>query len=498
MTDKKEDQNKLIEERRNKLTALRKSGFNFPKSTAISGFSKDLNDEFKKSTKEELETLNKEVAIAGRMMAKRVMGKSSFSKIKDGTGSIQIFLNSKNLSKELYDQFKTADVGDIFWVKGALFRTKTDELTINVEEMELLTKSLRPLPEKFHGLTDTETRYRKRYLDLIMSDESRTVFENRSKIVTTIRSYLNQQDILEVETPMMHPIAGGAIARPFVTHHNTLDRDFYLRIAPELYLKRLVVGGMERVYEINRSFRNEGVSTQHNPEFTMLELYLAYASYEDIMKLVEEMVAEVAKELTGTTNIQYQDQEYDLSGPYQRMTLEESVIKFNSDMDANKLRDQDYLLNICKKLKIKADNNTSSGKLLFEIFEKTVEDNLIEPTFITAYPKDVSPLSRANDDDTWIVDRFEFFIARTELANGFQELNDPDDQSARFKDQVTERDGGDKEAMVYDQDYIEALEYAMPPTSGLGVGIDRLVMLFTDTSSIRDVLLFPHMREKLE
>jgi lysyl-tRNA synthetase class 2 len=331
-----------------------------------------------------------------------------------------------------------------------------------------------------------------------MSDESRAVFENRSKIVTTIRSYLNQQDILEVETPMMHPIAGGAIARPFVTHHNTLDRDFYLRIAPELYLKRLVVGGMERVYEINRSFRNEGVSTQHNPEFTMLELYLAYASYEDIMKLVEEMVAEIAKALTGTTNIQYQDQEYDLSGPYQRMTLEESVIKFNSDMDANKLRDQDYLLNICKKLKIKADNNTSPGKLLFEIFEKTVEDNLIEPTFITAYPKDVSPLSRANDDDPWIVDRFEFFIAGTELANGFQELNDPDDQSARFKDQVKERDGGDKEAMVYDQDYIEALEYAMPPTSGLGVGIDRLVMLFTDTSSIRDVLLFPHMREKLE
>jgi lysyl-tRNA synthetase class 2 len=295
---------------------------------------------------------------------------------------------------------------------------------------------------------------------------------------------------------MMHPIAGGAIARPFVTHHNTLDRDFYLRIAPELYLKRLVVGGMERVYEINRSFRNEGVSTQHNPEFTMLELYLAYASYEDIMKLVEEMVAEIAKELTGTTNIQYQDQEYDLSGPYQRMTLEESVIKFNSDMDANKLRDQDYLLNICKKLKIKADNNTTAGKLLFEIFEKTVEDNLIEPTFITAYPKDVSPLSRANDDDPWIVDRFEFFLAGTELANGFQELNDPDDQSDRFKMQVKARDSGDKEAMVYDQDYIEALEYAMPPTSGLGVGIDRLVMLFTDTSSIRDVLLFPHMREK--
>ncbi|MCH2476395.1 MAG: lysine--tRNA ligase [Gammaproteobacteria bacterium] len=496
MTDKKEDQNKLIEERRNKLTALRKSGFNFPKSTAISSFSKDLNDEFEKSTKEELETLNKEVAIAGRMMAKRVMGKSSFSKIKDGTGSIQIFLNSKNLSKELYDQFKTADVGDIFWVKGALFRTKTDELTINVEEMELLTKSLRPLPEKFHGLTDTETRYRKRYLDLIMSDESRTVFENRSKIVTTIRSYLNQQDILEVETPMMHPIAGGAIARPFVTHHNTLDRDFYLRIAPELYLKRLVVGGMERVYEINRSFRNEGVSPQHNPEFTMLELYLAYASYEDIMKLVEGMMIAIAEDLNDSTTIKYQGQEYDLSGPYQRMTLEESVIRFNPDMDVDKLRDHDYLLSICKELNTKATKDTPSGKLLFGIFEKTVEDHLIEPTFITDYPKDVSPLSRANDEDPWLVDRFEFFIAGTELANGFQELNDPDDQSDRFKAQAKERDSGDDEAMVYDKDYIEALEYAMPPTSGLGVGIDRLVMLFTNSPSIRDVLFFPHMREK--
>ena len=496
MTDKKEDQNKLIEERRNKLTALRESGFNYPKSTAITSYSKELNDEFEKSTKEDLEKLNKEVAIAGRMMAKRVMGKSSFSKIKDGTGSIQIFLNSKNLSKELYDQFKTSDVGDIFGVKGTLFRTKTEELTINVQEIELLTKSLRPLPEKFHGLTDTETRYRKRYLDLIMSDESRTVFENRSKIVTTIRSYLNQQDILEVETPMMHPIAGGAIAKPFVTHHNTLDKDFYLRIAPELYLKRLVVGGMERVYEINRSFRNEGVSPQHNPEFTMLELYLAYASYEDIMKLVEGMMIAIAEDLNDSTTIKYQGQEYDLSGPYQRMTLEESVIRFNPDMDVDKLRDHDYLLSICKELNTKATKDTPSGKLLFGIFEKTVEDHLIEPTFITDYPKDVSPLSRANDEDPWLVDRFEFFIAGTELANGFQELNDPDDQSDRFKAQAKERDSGDDEAMVYDKDYIEALEYAMPPTSGLGVGIDRLVMLFTNSPSIRDVLFFPHMREK--
>jgi lysyl-tRNA synthetase class 2 len=329
-----------------------------------------------------------------------------------------------------------------------------------------------------------------------MSDDSKAVFQKRSKIVTTIRAFLDQQDILEVETPMMHPIAGGAIAKPFITHHNTLDRDFFLRIAPELYLKRLVVGGLHRVYEINRSFRNEGISTKHNPEFTMLELYLAYASYEEIMTLVEDMIIDIAIALNGSTTIQYQDREYDLSGPYQRMTLEESVIQYNPKMDPKKLRDRETLLNTCKELRIKTNDDASTGKLLFEIFEKTVEDNLIEPTFITGYPRDVSPLSRANDNDPWLVDRFEFFIAGSELANGFQELNDPDDQSDRFKAQVKERNDGDDEAMVFDQDYIEALEYGMPPTSGLGVGIDRLVMLFTESPSIRDVLLFPHMREK--
>ena len=496
MSEKKEDQNKLIKERRSKLSSLRESGFNFPKPIPIDSYCIDLNNKHEESSKEDLESLNKEVTIAGRMMAKRIMGKSSFSKIKDGTSSIQIFINSKNVSEELYEQFKTYDVGDILWVKGTLFKTKTDELTINANEIVLLTKSLRPLPEKYHGLTDTETRYRKRYLDLIMSDESRDVFENRSKIITTIRRYLNEQEILEVETPMMQPIPGGAIARPFVTHHNTLDKDFYLRIAPELYLKRLVVGGMHRVYEINRSFRNEGVSTQHNPEFTMLELYLAFASYEEIMTLVEEMVIEVSKDLYGSTTITYQDKEYDLSGPYKRITLEESVMEFNPDMNPEKLRDQHYLLGVCKKLKIKNSKDMPAGKLLLEIFEKTVEEHLIEPTFITAYPKDVSPLSRANDDDPWLVDRFEFFLAGRELANGFHELNDPDDQSQRFKDQVKERDSGDDEAMVYDEDYIQALEYGMPPTSGLGVGIDRLTMIFTDKPSIRDVLLFPHMRQK--
>ena len=496
MTEKKEDQNKLVEERRNKLLSLREEGFNYPISIEIDATVKDLFETYGESTREEVSDANKTVKIAGRMMAKRIMGKSSFSKVVDSSGSIQLFLNSKNLDEKTYNNFKTYDVGDIIWVEGILFRTKTDELTVNVGKIEVLSKSLRPLPEKYHGLTDTETRYRKRYLDLIMSDDSKAVFQKRSKIVTTIRAFLDQKDILEVETPMMHPIAGGAIAKPFITHHNTLDRDFFLRIAPELYLKRLVVGGLHRVYEINRSFRNEGISTKHNPEFTMLELYLAYASYEEIMTLVEDMIIDIAIALNGSTTIQYQDREYDLSGPYQRMTLEESVIQYNPKMDPKKLRDRETLLNTCKELGIKTNDDVTTGKLLFEIFEKTVEDNLIEPTFITGYPRDVSPLSRANDNDPWLVDRFEFFIAGSELANGFQELNDPDDQSDRFKAQVKERNDGDDEAMVFDQDYIEALEYGMPPTSGLGVGIDRLVMLFTESPSIRDVLLFPHMRNK--
>ncbi len=496
MTEKKEDQNKLVEERRNKLLSMREEGFNYPISIEIDAIVKDLFETYGKSTREEVIDANKTVKIAGRMMAKRIMGKSSFSKVVDSSGSIQLFLNSKNLDEKTYNNFKTYDVGDIIWVEGVLFRTKTDELTVNVGKIEVLSKSLRPLPEKYHGLTDTETRYRKRYLDLIMSDDSKAVFQKRSKIVTTIRAFLDQKEILEVETPMMHPIAGGAIAKPFITHHNTLDRDFFLRIAPELYLKRLVVGGLHRVYEINRSFRNEGISTKHNPEFTMLELYLAYASYEEIMTLVEDMIIDIAIALNGSTTIQYQDREYDLSGPYKRMTLEESVIQYNPKMDPKKLRDRETLLNTCKELGIKTNDDASTGKLLFEIFEKTVEDNLIEPTFITGYPRDVSPLSRANDNDPWLVDRFEFFIAGSELANGFQELNDPDDQSDRFKAQVKERNDGDDEAMVFDQDYIEALEYGMPPTSGLGVGIDRLVMLFTESPSIRDVLLFPHMRNK--
>ena len=496
MTDNTNDQNKLILERRKKLESLREGGFNYPRGLEIDAYSQDLQEQFASLTGEDLQTKNQEVMVAGRMMAKRVMGKSSFSKIKDGTGEIQIFLSSSELSPETYDQFKTLDVGDIIWVKGLLFKTKTDELTINVMELELLTKSLRPLPEKYHGLTDTEIRYRQRYLDLIMSQDSQDVFKIRSKIISKMRNYLSDRKILEVETPMMHPIPGGAVARPFVTHHNALDRDFYLRIAPELYLKRLVIGGFDRIFEINRCFRNEGVSTQHNPEFTMLELYMAYCSAEDIMDLLEDMIFQIALEIKGSDTVRYQGNDYDVSKPFQRVTLEDSVLAHNPNLDVDLLRDKDYLTKVCADLGIEVKQGQGSGKLLLEIFEKTVEGNLAQPTFITDYPKEVSPLSRGNDEDPWLVDRFEFFVAGRELANGFQELNDPDEQAERFNFQVQQREGGDEEAMVYDEDYIQALEYGLPPTAGLGVGIDRLVMFLTDSPSIRDVLFFPQMREK--
>ena len=491
-----DENNKLILERRKKLESLREGGFNFPRGLEIDAYADDLQEEFASLSGEELQSRNKAVRVAGRMMAKRVMGKSSFSKIKDGSGEIQLFLSSSELSQEIYDLFKTLDVGDIIWVKGQLFKTKTDELTINVAELELLTKSLRPLPEKYHGLTDTEIRYRQRYLDLIMSKDSQNVFRTRSKIVSKMRSYLSDQGILEVETPMMHPIPGGAVARPFVTHHNALDRDLYLRIAPELYLKRLVVGGFDRIFEINRCFRNEGVSTQHNPEFTMLELYMAYCTAEDIMNLTEDMIFQIALEVKGSNVVDYQGKEYDVSKPFQRVTLEDSVLAHNPNLDVKLMRDKDYLTQTCADLGIEVRKNYGSGKLLLEIFEKTVEHNLAQPTFITDYPKEVSPLSRANDEDPWLVDRFELFAAGRELANGFQELNDPDEQAERFNLQVQQREEGDDEAMVYDEDYIQALEFGLPPTGGLGVGIDRLVMFLTDSPSIRDVLLFPNMKSK--
>ena len=497
MSDKNpKSDNRLVEERREKLNSLREGGFNYPSTIEITSSASEMIDEFDALSKEDLEGLDKEFSIAGRMMAKRVMGKSSFSRIKDGTGSIQIFLSNADLGDDSYQSFKTMDVGDIVWIKGPLFRTKTDELTLNAKELVLLSKSLRPLPEKYHGLTDTEIRYRRRYLDLMMSEESAEVFKIRSKVVTQIRSFLNDLDMMEVETPMMHPIPGGAVARPFVTHHNTLDQDFYLRIAPELYLKRLTVGGFDRVYEINRSFRNEGVSTQHNPEFTMLELYVAHETPDFLMNMIEDMMRSISQVLFGSDQIEYQGETIDFSGKFERLTMEDSVLKYNPEMEQEKIRDAGYLKSYASGIDIKVEDNAGAGKILFEIFEKTVEHQLQKPTYITSYPKEISPLSRANDEDPWIVDRFEFFIMGRELANGFQELNDPDDQAQRFEDQVIARDGGDDEAMFYDQDYIEALEYGMPPTAGLGVGIDRLVMFFSNQASIRDVLLFPHMRTK--
>jgi len=491
----KSDEHRLVAERRRKLDALRESGFAYPNHRRRNALAGQVVATFEHRTAEHLEEEAVEVTIAGRLMAKRVMGKASFAKVQDRSGQIQLFVQRDVVTTEVYTAFKSWDLGDIVWARGKVFRTKTGEITVKVEEIELLTKSLRPLPEKFHGLTDQETRYRQRYVDLIVTEESRAVFRARTRIVQYIRSYLDAMDFLEVETPMMQPIPGGAVARPFITHHNALKRDLYLRIAPELYLKRLVVGGFERVYEINRSFRNEGISTRHNPEFTMLELYMAYADYHTLIDLTENLVRSLGAMLYEDSVVEYQGRSYDLKRRFERISVLESVAKFNPDLDASQLRDRDYLAGVCKELGIEVKDGFGSGKLLIEIFEKTVESELFEPTFITGYPAEVSPLARRADDDPWLTDRFEFFVAGRELANGFSELNDPEDQAERFRAQVEQKEAGDQEAMFYDDDYITALEYGMPPTAGLGVGIDRLVMFLTDSPSIRDVLLFPHLRD---
>ncbi|MDJ0919295.1 MAG: lysine--tRNA ligase, partial [Woeseiaceae bacterium] len=401
------------------------------------------------------------------------------------------------LPEGVYAAFKKWDVGDILFARGKLFKTQKGELTVLADEVRLVTKSLRPLPEKWHGLSDQEIRYRQRYVDLIMNEESRDVFRKRSAVVQYMRSFLDSQDFLEVETPMMQVTPGGAIARPFKTHHNALDMELYLRIAPELNLKRLVVGGFERVYEINRNFRNEGVSTQHNPEFTMMEAYRAYADYEDWMDSTEAMLRGMSSAVLGTTVVEYQGESYDFGKPFARMTVEEAILKHNDDIDADQLRDRDYLVSVCKRLDVPVLESHGEGKLQIEIFEKTCEDQLREPTFITQYPTEVSPLSRQNDADPFVTDRFELFISGREIANGFSELNDPEEQAARFRAQVANREAGDDEAMAFDHDYIRALEYGMPPTAGIGIGIDRVVMLFTNSPSIRDVLLFPHMRPEV-
>lgn len=494
------DENELVRQRRDKLDLWRNNAKAYPNGFRPQHLAQELIDQYDSLDKEALEQEAIEVSIAGRLMTRRIMGKASFAHVQDRTAKLQVYLQRDALPEGFYnEEFKKWDIGDFVGLSGTLFKTNKGELSVKVSEIELLVKSLRPLPEKFHGLTDKEMSYRQRYVDLIMNEHSREVFKTRSRIVGFIRQFLIEKDFLEVETPMMQAIPGGAVARPFVTHHNALDMELFLRIAPELYLKRLVVGGFERVFEVNRNFRNEGLSTRHNPEFTMLEFYQAYADYNDLMDITEEMFKGIAQIVTQNNEnkagvITYQEQLIDFNQPFRRMTVAESILQFNPELNADDLEDRDKLVSYAQSLKVDIKDSYGLGKVQIEIFEKTVEDRLAEPTFITQYPVEVSPLSRRNDDNDFVTDRFELFIAGREIANGFSELNDPEDQARRFQDQVAEKDAGDNEAMHYDADYITALEYGMPPTAGEGIGIDRLVMLFTDSPSIRDVLLFPHMR----
>jgi len=492
-----QDEQEQITQRRTKLKALRENGIAFPTDFRRNVISGELLAEYGEKTKEELEQQPIRVKIAGRIMTRRIMGKASFCHIQDMSGKLQLYVTRDTLPEGFYnEQFKKWDIGDIVGAEGELFKTKVGELSVRVDDIRLLTKALRPLPEKFHGVADQEIKYRQRYLDLIMSDDSRKTFLIRSQIVAYIRQFLADRDFLEVETPMMQAIPGGATARPFETHHNALDMGLYLRIAPELYLKRLVVGGFERVFEINRNFRNEGLSTRHNPEFTMLEFYQAYAEYGDLMDLTEAMLKGIAEEVTGSAVVKYQDDEYDFGKPFDRMTVVESILHFNPDLTIESVNTRDAAIKVAEQLHIPIKDGYGLGKIQIEIFEKTVESRLMNPTFITAYPVEVSPLARRNDDDPHVTDRFEFFVGGREIANGFTELNDAEDQAERFRKQVEEKDAGDDEAMHFDEDYIIALEHGMPPTAGEGIGIDRLVMLFTDSPSIKDVLLFPQMRPK--
>jgi len=493
MTDK-QDEHRLIAERRAKLQAIREEGIPFPNDFRRNVMAGELQAEYGEKDKETLEANPVRVSIAGRIMSKRVMGKLSFAHIQDMSGRIQLWIERDALPEGMYMRFKGWDIGDIIGVDGVLSKTSKGELSVKVEEFRLLTKSLRPLPDKWHGLTDTESRYRQRYIDLIMNEVTRSIFQTRTRIINYIRDFLNSRNFLEVETPMMQMIPGGATARPFSTFHNALDMQLFLRIAPELYLKRLVVGGFERVYEINRNFRNEGLSTRHNPEFTMLEFYEAYADYHDLMNLTEELLRGIARDVMGTTQVVYQDETYDFEKPFRRMTVKDSILHFNPDIRPDQLEDLDTARQLAQSLDIPLKDSYGLGKIQIEIFEKTVEARLKDPTFITAYPTEVSPLARRNDNDPFITDRFEFFVGGREVANGFSELNDAEDQAERFRKQVEEKDAGDLEAMHFDADYVCALEHGMPPTAGEGIGIDRLVMLFTNSPSIRDVLLFPHMR----
>jgi len=493
-----EEMSEQVRVRFEKLGSLRDRRENpFKNGFAPEALAGQLQKAHGEKAKEELEAAAIGTSVAGRVMTMRLMGKAAFLTIKDRSGPIQLYVSKDGLGEEAFEQFKSTDIGDIVFGRGKVFKTRTGELSVNCSEFVMLTKSLRPLPEKFHGIADIEIKYRQRYLDLIMSEESKAVFRKRSRIIEEIRRYLVDHDFMEVETPMMHQVAGGANARPFVTHHNTLDLDLFLRIAPELYLKRLVVGGFERVFEINRNFRNEGMSIKHNPEFTMLEFYQAYATYEDLMDFTEKMFQRVATNVLGSSSITYQGTAIELGGKWERIGVEDAVYKhsqFAKHFPREKLRDRTALLEYGKTRGLRMDPKDTTGGLIMVIFDEEVESLLIQPTFVTHYPLDVSPLSRQSEQDPFLVDRFELFVYGREMANAFSELNDPLDQRARFESQVAAKNAGNEEACDMDEDYCVALEYGMPPTAGQGIGIDRLVMLLTDSPSIRDVILFPQMR----
>ncbi len=489
------DDNKLIAQRREKLAELRGQGNPFPNDFRRNALAADLHATYEETEAEALEAQAVHASVAGRLMSRRIMGKASFSHLQDMSGRIQLFVQREMLGEENYAAFKRdLDLGDIVGAEGTLFKTKTGELSVRCASLRLLTKALRPLPEKWHGLSDQETRYRQRYVDLIVNESTRAAFRTRVAVIQYIRDYLNRRAFMEVETPMMHAIPGGAVARPFVTHHNALDMQLFLRIAPELFLKRLVVGGFERVYEINRNFRNEGLSTRHNPEFTMLELYQAYADYRDLMDLTEDLFRGLAEAVLGTSAFTYQGTPFDFSRPFERLSVREAVLRYNPDLSPADIDALEPARRSAAALGIQVDDHWGLGRIHIEIFERTGEHRLVDPTFVTEYPTEVSPLARCNDANPLVTDRFELFIGGREIANGFSELNDAEDQAERFRHQVRQKDAGDEEAMYFDADYIRALEHGLPPTAGEGIGIDRLVMLLTDSPSIRDVLLFPHMR----
>lgn len=491
MSDNESD---IVANRRQKLERVRAMGPAFPNDFRRSALAADLHADYGEQDRDALAELNRRVSVAGRVMLRRVMGKASFFTLQDVSGRIQCYLRQEDLGEDAYQAFSDLwDIGDLVGVTGTLFKTNKGELTVQASTARLLTKSLRPLPEKFHGLADQEMRYRQRYLDLIMNETSRALFRQRSAIVQALRAFFIARDFLEVETPMMQTIPGGATARPFVTHHNALGMDLYLRVAPELFLKRLVVGGFERVFEINRNFRNEGLSTRHNPEFTMLEFYQAYSDYHELMDLTQDLLRDVSQTVLGTMTVQYAGETIDFAEPIERLTLIESIQRYGDFEDAD-LRDRDALRRILNDLNVRLEDDWGVGKLQMELFEVRVEERLMQPTFITSYPAEVSPLARRTDDDPDFTDRFELFIGGREIANGFSELNDPEDQARRFADQVERLAQGDHEAMHFDQDYVTALEHGLPPTAGEGIGVDRLVMLLTGSNSIREVLLFPHMR----